>query len=183
PRGQRLAQADEVIRMRRREFIRLLTAATVVWPLVARSQQSPQRFYKIGYLQIASRDQTAHLIRTLENGLRDLGYRVGENVTIEYRFGNGDMERLPALAEELVRLGVDIIVTGNNANTAAALKATKRISIVMTVSVDPVGAGFIANLAQPGGNVTGLTQDTGDEISGKRLEFVKKSFANDTPVN
>ncbi len=146
--------------------------------MAARAQQSTGRIYKIGYLQIASREQTLHLIKAFEDGLGSLGYRVGENVVIEYRFADGEMERLLALASDLVRLGVDIIVTGNNANTVAAMKATTTIPIIMTVSVDPVSAGFVANLARPGGNITGLTQDTGDEINGKRLELLKDTLPN-----
>jgi len=162
--------------MRRREFLVLIGSAAIACPLPAIAQQPGGRVYKIGYLQIAAREQTTHLIKALEDGLRTLGYRVGENVVIEYRFANGDMQKLPALAADLVRLGVDIIVTGNNANTVAAMKATATIPIVMTVSVDPVGAGLVANLAHPGGNVTGLTQDTGDEINGKRLELLKDAL-------
>ena len=125
-----------------------------------------------------SREQTLHLIKAFEEGLRSLGYRVGENVVIEYRFANGEMERLPALAADLVRLGVDIIVTGTNPNTVAAMKATTTIPIVMTNSADPVGAGLVASLARPGGNVTGFAADTGDEIFGKRLELLKETLPN-----
>jgi putative ABC transport system substrate-binding protein len=164
--------------MRRREFITLLGGAAVAWPLAARTQQSGRRVYKIGYLQIASPEQTLHLTKALEDGLAQLGYRVGDNVAIEYRFAYGEMERLPALAADLVQLGVDLIVTGNNANTAAAMKATTTIPIIMTVSVDPVGAGFVNNLARPGGNITGLTQDAGDEINGKRLELLRDALPN-----
>src|SRR5260221_11367962 len=103
-------------------------------------------------------------IKAFEEGLRSLGYRVGENVTIEYRFANAEIERLPVLSADLVRLGVDIIVTGTNPNIVAAMKATTTIPIVMTIGVDPVSAGFVASLARPGGNVTGLAADTGIEI-------------------
>ncbi len=119
-----------------------------------------------------------HLIKAFEEGLRSLGYRVGENVVIEYRFANGEMERLPALAADLVRLGVDVIVTGTNPSTVAAMKATTTIPIVMTNSVDPVGAGLVASLARPGGNVTGLAVDAGDEIFGKRFELLKETLPN-----
>jgi putative ABC transport system substrate-binding protein len=149
-----------------------------LWPLAGRAQQPAGRVYRVGYLSIASREQTLHFIKAFEDGLRSLGYRVGENVAIEYRFANGEMERLPALAADLVRLGVDIIVTGFNPNTVAAMKATTTIPIVMTNSADPVSAGLIASLARPGGNVTGLTADTGDEIFGKRLELLKDTLPN-----
>ena len=91
------------------------------------------RVYRVGYQSIASREQTLHFVKAFEEGLRSLGYRVGENVAIEYRFADGQMERLPALAADLVRLGVDIIVaTGVNPSAVAAMKATTTIPIVMT---------------------------------------------------
>jgi putative tryptophan/tyrosine transport system substrate-binding protein len=161
--------------MQRREFITLLGGAAA-WPLAARAQQPAGRIYRVGCLNIASREQLLHLIKAFEEGLRSLGYRVGENVVIEYRFADGETERLPALAAELVRLGVDIIVTGINPNTVAAMKATTSIPIVMTNSVDPVGTGLVVSLARPGGNVTGFTADTGDEIFGKRLELLKETL-------
>ena len=142
--------------MKRRDFIALLGSATVAWPLAALAQQLAGRVYRVGLLATASREQQLHLLTAFEAGLRSLGYRIGENVVIEYRFANGEMERLPANAADVVRLGVDIIVaTGTNPNTIAAMKATTTIPIVMTSGVDPVSAGLIASLARPGGNVTG----------------------------
>ena len=162
--------------MRRREFITLFGGTAMTWPLAAGAQQPAGRVYRIGFLAIPSREQTLHLIKAFEEGLRSLGYRVGENVAIEYRFADGEMERLPALAADLVRLGVDIIVTGYNPITVAAMKATTTIPIVMTSGVDPVSAGLVASLARPGGNVTGLTVDAGGEILGKRFELLKEIF-------
>ena len=164
--------------MQRREFITLFGGTAATWPLAARAQQPAGRVYRVGYLSIASREQTLHLIKAFEEGLRSLGYRVGENVVIEYRFANGEMERLPALAADLVRLGVDIIVAGSNPTTLAAMKATTTIPIVMTGSVDPVGTGLVASLARPGGNVTGLAVDAGGEILGKRFELLKETLPN-----
>ena len=129
----------------------------------------------MGWLSIGSEGQQLHLIKAFEAGLRNLGYRVGENVVIEYRFANGEMERLPALAADLVRLGVDVIVTGN-ASAAATMQATATIPIVVPNSADPVSAGLVASLARPGGNVTGFAQDTGGEINGKRLELLKETL-------
>jgi putative ABC transport system substrate-binding protein len=164
--------------MKRREFIAALGGAVAAWPLAARSQQPAGRVYRIGYQSIAPREPTLHLIKAFEDGLRSLGYRVGDNVAIEYRFADGEMERLPALAADLVRLGVDIIVaTGLNPSAVAATKATTTIPIVMT-SVDPVGTGLVASLARPGGNVTGLAADTGGEILGKRFELLKETLPN-----
>src|SRR6266550_5563455 len=164
--------------MQRREFITLFGGAVATWPLAARSQQPAGRIYRVGYLTIASREQQLHLIKAFEEGLRNLGYRVGENVVIEYRFADGEMERLPALAADLVRLGVDIIVSGTNVTTVAAMKATTTIPIVMTNSAEPVSAGLVASLARPGGNVTGFSSEPGDEIYGKRLEFLKETLPN-----
>ncbi len=164
--------------MKRREFIAGMGAASA-WPLAARAQQPAGRVYRIGYQSIAPREPTLHLIKAFEDGLRSLGYRVGDNVAIEYRFADGEMERLPALAADLVRLGVDIIVaTGNNPSAVAAMKATTTIPIVMTNSVDPVGTGLVASLARPGGNVTGLAGDAGGEILGKRFELLKETLPN-----
>ena len=164
--------------MRRRAFIAWIGGATMAWPLTARAQQPAGRVYRIGYQSIASREQTLHFVKAFEEGLRSLGYRPGENVVIEYRFADGQLERLPALAEDLVRLGVDIIVaTGINPSAVAAMKATATIPIVIT-GLDPVRAGLVASLAHPGGNVTGLAVDAGGEILGKRFELLKETLPN-----
>ena len=102
--------------MQRREFITLFGGTAATWPLAARAQQPAGRVYRVGYLSISFREHALYFIKAFEDGLRSLGYRVGENVTIEYRFANAEIERLPALAADLVRLGVDIIVTGPNPN-------------------------------------------------------------------
>jgi len=163
--------------MKRRDFIALLGGATVAWPLAARAQQPTGRVYRIGWLSIGAEGQQLHLIKAFEDGLRSLGYRVGENVVIEYRFADGEVERLPELTADLVRLGVDVIVTGN-ASAVATMQATATIPIVVPNSVDPVGAGLVASLARPGGNVTGLTVDAGGEIISKRLELLKETLPN-----
>jgi putative ABC transport system substrate-binding protein len=163
--------------MQRRAFITLFGGTAATWPLAARAQQPAGRVYRLGYLSIASRERTLHFVEAFEEGLRSLGYRVGENVVIEYRFADGEMERLPANAADLVRLGVDVIVAGTNPNTVAAMKATTTIPIVMTAG-DPIGAGLVASLARPGGNVTGLAADTGGEILGKRFELLKEILPN-----
>jgi putative ABC transport system substrate-binding protein len=163
--------------MRRREFIGLIGGAAA-WPRSARAQQPAGRVYRVGWLAIGSREQQLHLIGAFEEGLRSLGYRIGENLVIEYRFADGEMGRVPALVAELVRLGVDVLTTGSNPNTVVAMKATTTIPIVMTNSVDPVAAGLVASLARPGGNVTGFAQDTGDKLNGKRLELLKEALPN-----
>ena len=164
--------------MRRREFIAGISGVAVALPLSAHAQQPAGRVYRVGYLTISSREQQPHLVKAFEEGLGSLGYRVGENVVIEYRFANGEMERLPALAADLVRLGVDVIVTGANPNTVAAMKATTTIPIVMTNSIDPVGNGLVVSLARPGGNITGFAQDAGGDLNGKRLELLKETLPN-----
>ena len=154
----------------RRDFITLVGGAMAALPLTARAQQLAGRVYRIGYQAIGSRGQTLPFVNVFEEGLRSLGYRVGENVAIEYRFADGKMERMPALAADLVRLGVDIIIaSGFIPSTVAAMKATTTIPIVMTSAIDPVSTGLVASLARPGGNVTGIVADAGGEILGKRF--------------
>ena len=164
--------------MRRREFITLLGGAAATWPLATSAQQPAGRISRVGYLGIPSREQALHLIKAFEERLRSLGYRDGDNVAIEYRFANGELERLPALAAELVRLGADVIVASSNPGTVAAMKATTTVPIVMIGGVDPVSTGLVASLARPGGNVTGLTPDAGSEILGKRFELLKEILPN-----
>src|SRR3954452_10257072 len=164
--------------MKRREFITLFGGTAASAPFAARAQQPAGRVYRVGYLSINSREQALYAVKAFEEGLRSLGYGVGENVVIEYRFANGEIERLPALAAVLVRLGVDIIVTGFNPITVVAMQATTTIPIVMTTGVDPVGTGLVASLARPGGNVTGLAVDSGGEILGKRFGLLKEAVPN-----
>src|SRR5947209_288491 len=162
--------------MRRRAFITLLCG--VAWPLGAHAQQPAVRVYRIGYLSSSPRESALHYIQAFEEGLRKLGYRDGENVAIEIRFANNEMERLPTLAADLVGVGVDIILTGYNPVTVAAMKATTTLPIVTTGCIDPVDTGIVASLARPGGNVTGLAVDAGGEILGKRFELLKEIVPN-----
>lgn len=162
--------------MRRREFITLIGGAAA-WSSAARAQRPAGRIYRIGWLSTGSRGQQLHIIKAFEEGLGNLGYRVGESIIIEYRFADGEMGRLPALAADLVQLGVDVIVTGN-VSVGAVMKATATIPIVSPNMADPVSAGLVASLARPGGNVTGFAQDTGVELNGKRLELLKETLPN-----
>jgi putative ABC transport system substrate-binding protein len=109
--------------VKRRKFITLAGGAAA-WPLAAHAQQPARRVYRVGWLTVASREQTLHHIEAFEEGLRSLDYRVGENVIIEYRFADGKLERLPALAADLVKLGVDVIVSTSNPTVVVAMKAT-----------------------------------------------------------
>ena len=157
--------------MDRRAFIGMMGASVLAVPLAAETQTAVAR---IGCLLGAAREQTSLLVKAFEDGLRDLGYVPGRNVMIEYRFADGKLERLPQLAQDLVRLKVDVIVTGSNVHVIAAKQATTTIPIVMVYVADPVGAGLVANVSHPGGNVTGLSQDVSAEIPGKRLALLKE---------
>jgi ABC-type uncharacterized transport system substrate-binding protein len=159
--------------MDRRSFIVTLAGGLLAAPLAAGAQPAG-RVPRIGYLVGAAREQASHLVKPFENGLRDLGYVPGRDVMIEYRFADGKLERLPQLAQDLVRLKVDVIVTGSNTHVIAAKQATTTIPIVMVYVLDPVGAGLVASVSRPGGNVTGLSQDVSAEISGKRLALLKE---------
>ena len=135
--------------------------------------QPTAKIYHIGVIQTTSPREVEHVNRALDDALRQLGYVQGQHYVMERRFADGRQERLPSLAAELVRLKVDVIVTGSNPVIAAVKQATSTIPVVMAVSRDPVGAGFIASLARPGGNITGLANDPTPEIQGKNLELLK----------
>lgn len=161
----------------RHTVTRLATAVVLLLlaaPLAADAQPTG-KVYRIGFIQTAAPNEMWHLIKALDEGLRELGYVEGRNVVFERRFAEGKQERLPALAAELVRLKVDVIVTGSNPVIAAVQQATATIPVVMTVSRDPVGVGFIVSLARPGGNITGLTNEPTPEIIGKNLELLKEA--------
>jgi putative tryptophan/tyrosine transport system substrate-binding protein len=150
--------------------------ATAAWSLPARAQQSA-KIHRIGYLTPGSstNDLGRRNIDALRQGLNELGYLAGQNIAIEYRFAEGDFDRLPKLAAELVRLDVAIIVAGPTPAAVAARKETPTIPIVMIDVVDPVGLGLIESLARPGGNVTGLAFTVGTETFGKGLEHLKEA--------
>ena len=135
--------------------------------------QQPTKVPRIGYLTATSPSANSARIEAFRQGLRELGYVEGKNIVIEWRSAEGKLDRLPALAAELVRLKVDVIVTAGPAATRAAKEATATIPIVMTQDTDPVGNGFVASLARPGGNITGLST-LAPEISGKQLELLKE---------
>ena len=146
----------------------------VAVPLAANAQQAG-KVYRIGYIQTAAPNEMEHLDKAFVEGLRELGYVEGRNIVVERRYAGGKQERLPDLAAELVRLNVDVIVTGSNPVIAAVKRATATIPVVMTISRDPVGSGFIASLARPGGNITGFSGDPTPEVQSKRLELLKEA--------
>ena len=134
--------------------------------------QQTKKIHRIGYLTGGSLSALSDRAEAFRHGLRELGYVEGKNIVIEWRGADGNRERQRSLAAELVRLKLDVIVTGGSTSTRSAKGATSTIPIVMTQDSDPVGTGIIASLAQPGGNVTGLTRVAPD-LMGKRLEILK----------
>ena len=161
----------------RHTVTRLATAVILLLlaaPLAADAQPTG-KVYRIGLILTATPNEAGHLVKALDEGLRELGYVEGRNVVFERRFAEGRQERLPALAAELVQLKVDVLVTGSNPVIAAVKKVTATIPVVMAVSRDPVGVGFIASLARPGGNITGLANDPTPDIIGKNLELLKEA--------
>ena len=141
--------------------------------------QQPAKAWRVGYLSTISGPDEA--VDALREQLRKLGYVEGRNIAYEYRWATGGQERVQALADELVRLKVDVIVTRTTSVAAAAKRATATIPIVMASTQNPVGAGVIASLARPGGNVTGVTQNT-TETEGKRLEILHEIIPKATRV-
>jgi putative ABC transport system substrate-binding protein len=137
--------------------------------------QEPAKIPRIGFLIAASPSSVSPRLEAFRQGLRELGYVEGKNIVIEWRYAEGKLDRLPALAAELVRLKVDIIVTAGPSATRAAKEATSTIPIVMALDNDPVGSGVVASLARPGGNITGLST-LAPEISGKRLELLRETI-------
>jgi putative tryptophan/tyrosine transport system substrate-binding protein len=157
--------------MRRREFISLLGGAAAAWPLSASAQQTG-KVSRIGYLGASSASLERRALDAFRQTLRDLGHVEGENITIEYRWAEGDDSRLLGLAFDLIQLKVEVIVTEGTPGTLAAKQATNTIPIVFASSANPVKDGLVASYARPGGNVTGFTINA-PELEGKRLQTLK----------
>ena len=161
--------------MDRRTFIVTVAGGLLAAPFAAEGQQVG-RVYRIGYLTVPSRATAQGVADQFQHGLRDLGWIEGQNVVVNYRFADSNVDRLPDLAAELVRLGADVIVAGANAAVIAAKNAATTTPIVMFLTIDPVDAGLVASLARPGRNVTGLTLTAGPEIYGKQVQLLKDAF-------
>jgi putative ABC transport system substrate-binding protein len=158
--------------MNRRTAIRRLATFFLTTASLAHAQQA-KKVSRIGFLFGISPSAASGRVEAFRQGLRELGYVEGKNIVIEWRYAEGKIDRLPALAAELVRLNVDVIVTAGPTVTRAAKETTATIPIVMAQDTDPVGNGFVASLARPGGNITGLAT-LSPELSGKRLELLKE---------
>ena len=170
--------------MKRRAFITLLGGA-VVYPFAVRAQQRT-KVYRVGYLfstvplrDMGGSDPVDPVSKALVHGLRDLGYIEGENLVLERRSAEGKFERIGELAAQLVNLNPDVIITGGGDFMAQALqRLTKTVPIVSPYGDDPVGAGLVASLARPGGNVTGFVAYTGPDFETKRLQLLKEAVPN-----
>src|SRR5262245_65381026 len=150
--------------MRRREFITLLGGAVAAWPMAARAQQAA-KILTIGYLGPTTPAVESQRVAAFVQRLRELGWSESRNLAIEYRWAEGRNERFGEIAAEFVRLKVDVIVTYATPPAIAAKKATAVIPIISAVMGDPVGAGLVASLARPGGNVTGLSNQSADRAA------------------
>ena len=158
--------------LERRTFIAILAGSLLATPLAAEAQPKAG-VPRIGYLGNSSPSLESDLVDAFRQGLGEFGYTEGQNITIEYRWAEGKYDRFPDLVADLVRLKVDVIVTAGTPGALAAKQATKTIPIVMAVAADAVGAGLVASLARPGGNVTGSTTIV-QELEGKRLELLRE---------
>jgi putative ABC transport system substrate-binding protein len=150
----------------------LLTFGALLLALSVKAEGQQPKISTIGYLSVLSRSSDSTRIEAFRQGLRELGYIEGQNIGIESRYADGKLDRLAHLAEELVRIKVDVIVVGGSTATKASKNATKLIPVVMAHTSDPVELGFVSSLGRPGGNITGLTH-LAPELGGKRLELLK----------
>jgi putative ABC transport system substrate-binding protein len=165
--------------VKRREFITLLGGAVAAWPIAARAQRTGMPV--VGFLRGSTAAGSEHLVAGLRQGLDETGYVEGQSVAIEYRWADGHPERLPALAADLVRLPVAVLVGSASTGATAAKNATSTIPIVFVTTVDPVKEGLVKSLNRPGGNATGLAYLT-SALGGKRLEYLRQLVPSATSV-
>ena len=158
--------------LKRREFITLVGGAAAAWPLAARAQQ-PGKLPTIGFMGPLASSAMSQWTAAFVQRLRELDWIEGRTIAIEYRWGEGRSERFPEIMAEFVRLKVSVIVTGGTGAVLAAKRATSVIPIVFGSVADPVGTGLVASLARPGGNVTGLSNQSAD-LPGKRFELLRE---------
>jgi len=165
--------------IRRREFITLLGGAAVAWPTAARAQQPTVPI--IGFLNSRSRSSLPHLLPAFREGLRETGFVEGENLNIEFRWADGQYDKLPALAADLVQRQVAVIAVASTVATMAAKQATQTIPIVFFQGGDPIKLGFVASLHRPGANITGASFLT-DELVQKRFEVLHELLPKATVI-
>src|SRR5262249_9157753 len=168
------------MKMNRRRFMALSSAAAIAWPLTTRAQQDG-RAHRVGVIfastkpsEMAGDEPINPAVRMFVHALRELGYLEGSNLALQRRSAEGRYERFAEIVRDLVSLKADVIVTLTNPMTHAAKEVTSTIPIVMGVSADPVGVGLVQSLARPGGNITGLSLDTGHDIVAKRIQLLKE---------
>ena len=166
--------------MDRRTFLSTVTGGLLAAPLAVEAQPAG-KVYRIGFLGVASAARFESFLEAVRVGLREHGYIEGKNVAIEFRWAEGQYDRLPALATELVRLNLDVIITHGTPATLALKRATSTTPIVMAIIGDPVEAGAVASLPRPGGNITGSSFFS-DEVTAKRLDILKTALPNLTRV-
>jgi len=164
--------------MRRRDFIKGIAGSAASWPLAARAQKPAAKMHRLGILQPGAPPEP--LVDALQARLKELGYLEGQNISYEYRWAEGRLNRLPELAKELADSRVDVITSLSTPAAIAAQKTTQTIPIVFTGVGDPVGAGVVSNLSRPGTNVTGISL-LATELSGKRLELLEEIVPGASP--
>jgi putative tryptophan/tyrosine transport system substrate-binding protein len=158
--------------VRRRHFIRLLGGAVATWPLAARAQQPAGQFHRVGILHSGTEASVARYLATFRDGMRQLGYVEGRNIHYDYRFDDGYLDRLTALAAETVRRNPSLIVSAPLPANLAAKQATTTIPIVMATGADPVKFGLVTSLSHPGGNLTGLTNFS-EVLASKQIDLLR----------
>ena len=166
--------------MKRRKFITLLGGMVIAWPLAAQTQQPTTPV--IGFIRNTTRDDSADLLKAMHQGLSQTGYVEGRNVTVEYRFADNQLDRLPTMAADLVRRQVAVIVTGGDASSFAAKAATTTIPVIFSTGFDPIEIGLVTSLSRPGGNVTGVSFFSTLGTAAKQLDLLDQLMPKDAII-